>query len=164
MADLRFSSSEQKSFKKWFLFIILVFLLTLICSKNWFQLMLIQGNSMSPTYRNMQLVVIDKRTQNYQKGDVVVFENSNLSSVLVKRLVAGPGDTVVIRNGLLLVNSNETDLYGEALFEYAGTLQSEVVLSKGEYIVIGDNIAQSKDSRYEEIGIVQANSIIGVVR
>ena len=154
MADLRFSSSEQKSFKKWFLFIILVFLLTLICSKNWFQLMLIQGNSMSPTYRNMQLVVIDKRTQNYQKGDVVVFENSNLSSVLVKRLVAGPGDTVVIRNGLLLVNNIETDLYGEALFEYAGTLQTEVVLSKGEYIVIGDNIAQSKDSRYEEIGIV----------
>ena len=36
-------------------------------------------------------------------------------------------------------------------------------LSEDQYIVIGDNIVESKDNRYELVGIVEEDGIIGEV-
>ena len=37
-------------------------------SNNWFQLMLIQGESMAPSYDNMQLVMLNKYDRNFSEG------------------------------------------------------------------------------------------------
>ncbi|MBQ5332179.1 MAG: S26 family signal peptidase [Oscillospiraceae bacterium] len=47
--------------------------------------------------------------------------------------------------------------------EYAGLLQDTIILGENQYIVLGDNINESVDSRYEQVGIVCAEDIIGRV-
>lgn len=128
-----------------------------------FRLMLIQGSSMEPSYHNFQLVVLDRHSRSCHRGDVIAFRCRGLSAVLVKRVAAEEGDRVQICEGTLLVNGEPSPLYAEGSFEYGGILESPVVLGGGEYIVIGDNISESKDSRYEAVGIVRAEDIIGRV-
>lgn len=48
-------------------------------------------------------------------------------------------------------------------FEYAGSLEDEIHLENGGFLVIGDNVAESRDSRYHEVGIVDCVDVIGVV-
>ena len=118
---------------------------------------------MLPSYHNMQLVVLDKHNREYQVGDVIAFRYEGLSAVLVKRIAACEGDTVQIVDGTLYVNGKVSALYEEGSFDYAGIFGDEIKLSQDEYIVIGDNTAESKDSRNPEIGIVQEETIIGKI-
>ena len=128
-----------------------------------YQFMLIQGDSMSPTYHHFQLVVLDKQNREYHPGDVIAFRCDGLKTVLVKRIAAGPGQSAVIQHGSLYVDGAMLPFYEKETFNYSGLLENEQKLSKDEYIVIGDNISESKDSRYEQVGIVKAESIIGKV-
>lgn len=142
----------------------LVILFAGICSRYWFQLMLIQGDSMLPTYHHLQLVLLDKQENEYEQGDVIAFQCDGLSSVLVKRIIAGPGDETIIREGTLYVNGNKSELFSEeGVFVYAGLLSKAITLADEQYLVIGDNISESKDSRHPEVGIVDARDIIGRV-
>ena len=145
------------------LFLLIVVLVSKYVSDTYFQVMLIHGDSMEPSYHNMQFVLIDKRVQTVHTGDVVAFRCEGLHAILVKRVVAESGQTAVIRGGRLFVAGKESTLYEGTIFSYAGILSKEIVLAVGEYIVIGDNTEESKDSRYECVGIIQENDIIGRV-
>lgn len=57
-----------------------------IISKYFFQFMLIQGDSMYPSYHNMQLVILNKHDREYEVGDVIAFKCDELDCVLVKRI------------------------------------------------------------------------------
>ncbi len=125
--------------------------------------MMIQGASMEPSFHNFQIVLLDKHGKEYSSGNVIAFRCEGLRAVLVKRIAAEPGDTVQIEEGILKVNDEVTPWYGETMFETAGFLEAPVSLQEDEYIVIGDNIAESKDSRYAEVGIVRKETILGRV-
>lgn len=129
-------------------------------SNNWFQLMLIQGDSMIPAYRNMQLVVIDKRFHEVRSGDVVAFYSKKLNCVLVKRVAAIPGDTVQIKNNSLYINNKSLE---NTFLSFAGIVKEPIFLKEDEYFMLGDNREASKDSRYEEIGNIRKKAIIGRV-
>jgi len=144
--------------------ILIPVLLAYLCSAHLFQLMLIQGDSMLPTYHHMQLVLIRKNPEHISEGNVIAFHSETLSADLVKRVVACPGDRIVIQDGTLYINGEISKVYPEeGSFLYAGILDKPVLLSAGQYFVIGDYIAESHDSRYEEVGIVKEESILGVV-
>ena len=129
-------------------------------SEYHYQLLMIQGSSMEPSYHPFQIVVIDKHLREYSKGDVVVFSCDNVSVPLIKRIAACPGDSAVIMDNILYVNN--APVSGESI-EYAGLLQDMIILGENQYIVLGDNINESVDSRYEQVGIVCAEDIIGRV-
>ena len=94
----------------------------------------------------------------------IAFQCAGLGTVLVKRIVAYFGDTVQIKDGVLFVNRTRSSIYGQdAVFEDAGITEEEIVLEEGKYFVIGDNVTMSKDSRYEEVGVVKEKDIIGKV-
>ena len=116
---------------------------------------------MYPAYNNMQLVMINKRERSFSNGDVIAFRCQSLDSVLVKRIVAGPGDSVVVKDRALIVNGFESPYYSGVSFDYAGILENEIHLKEDEFAVIGDNVANSKDSRYRDIGIVSLEDILG---
>ena len=133
-------------------------------SANWYQVSLIRGDSMSPAYHNMQLVLTDRHSRLYTYGDVVTFQCEKLDAVLVKRIVACPGDQVMIENGTLYVNDTVSQVYSEPhIFEFSGIADDRVVLGENQYFVIGDNLEESKDSRYEEVGLVNRKDIFGKV-
>ena len=119
---------------------------------------------MAPSYHNFQLVVLNRHDRNLQRGDVAAFWCEGLSRILLKRIAAVPGDKAVIRDGTLYVNDQISEVYGEqGMFSYAGILESEIVLQPGEYLMLGDNAQESKDSRYPEVGLIPEAQIYGCV-
>ena len=47
--------------------------------------------------------------------------------------------------------------------EYAGIAENPIHLQDNEYFVLGDNYQQSIDSRYEEIGCIHFEDILGKI-
>lgn len=133
-------------------------------SKYYFQVMLITGDSMEPNYHNGQFVILDKQTEEYKYGEVIAFWCEGLESVLVKRIVACPGDSVCIKDGNLIVNGQRSMVFPQdGLFAYGGRAVKEIELEKDEYFVIGDNIPESKDSRFEDVSNVKKADILGKI-
>ncbi len=125
------------------------------------------GVSMEPTLYNGQQIFINSflyLISSPKAGDVVVFlPNGNENThYYVKRVVAGPGDSVVIRDGILYVNGEESPWVEEKLAE-AGIAAEEFTVENGEYFCIGDNPGNSEDSRSANIGPVREEDIIGKV-
>ena len=125
------------------------------------------GASMEPNLYNGQEVMIDRFSYfvtSPKQGDVVVFlpnGNSNFH-YYVKRVVAVPGDTIFIRDGIVFVNdkilNNE---YSSDMIEDGGIAENGITLGADEYFVLGDNRNNSEDSRSSNVGIVKFEYIIG---
>ena len=128
------------------------------------------GDSMEPTISNGQSVVVNRVSMlvlGPKVGDVVVFlPNGNVNShYYVKRVVAVPGETVQITDGILYVNGEtrdgKKDIYDK--IEDAGIAANPVKLGSGEYFVLGDNRNSSEDSRSANIGVVKQSMMVGRV-
>lgn len=116
---------------------------------------------MYPAYHNGQVVLLNKHFDALHAGDVVAFRSESLNLVLVKRIVAVPGDTVQIADRILYVN--DFPVNNASNISYAGTAQNKQSLTENKYFVLGDNYEYSHDSRYEDIGDVEEKQIIGKV-
>ena len=133
-----------------------------LCSRYCFQLILIRGESMIPSYHPMELAILSRRTTDYRAGDVIAFHCEELHASLVKRIAAVPGDTAVISEGTLYVNGEISPVYSEkGAFTDAGLLSEPAFLGEQQYLVIGDNLEKSRDSRDEAVGLVSESAIFG---
>lgn len=142
--------------------IIFLFIIAGYVSANYCQLMLLQGNSMEPAYHNGQFLILDKYSKDYTYGDVIAIKKENISGYVVKRIVGVPGDLVCIRDGVLYVNEEvRSDL--QQRIDFAGIAEEEIFLGEDRYFVLGDNLQESIDSRYEEIGLINRKEIKGKV-
>ena len=141
--------------------ILAVFLLCGAVSRYLIQLTLVQGDSMEPTYHNGQFIVLNKCRDSYDKGEVVLFDCESLGCALLKRVAAYGGDTVEIKDGSLYVNRLPVKGYTD--ISYAGIASEELLIPEGCYFVLGDNLDVSKDSRYDYVGIISGEDILGCV-
>lgn len=125
------------------------------------------GVSMEPTLYNGQRIYINSflyLISSPKRGDVVVFlPNGNENAhYYVKRVVAVPGDRVLISGGILYVNGEESPWVMEKLAD-AGIAAVEFTVQNSEYFCIGDNPGNSEDSRSPNIGPVREEDMIGKV-
>mgnify|MGYP002512784741 CR=1 FL=1 len=125
------------------------------------------GVSMEPTLYNGQRIYINSflyLISSPKRGDVVVFlPNGNENAhYYVKRVVAVPGDSVLISGGILYVNGEESPWVTEKLAD-AGIAANECTVQNSEYFCIGDNPGNSEDSRSPNIGPVNEADMIGKV-
>lgn len=136
----------------------LILIICLIVSKFVFSFAFVHGDSMSPTFSDKQLIFINKIDRNYNNYDIIIFNKNDRK--LIKRVVAVPGDKIVIKDNCLYVN----DKYYENInIEWFHFNQKDYQLKEEEYFVLGDNLSNSIDSRYNEVGLVYNNEIIGKV-
>lgn len=146
--------------RKKLILVLLALFVTFYISQNLYQLNLIQGESMYPTYKNFQFTLIDKRASDFTHGDVIVFYCPELNCTMVKRIIAVPGETVLISDKRALVNDVESP-YIIGNIDFGGIASTVLLVDENHFFVMGDNHAQSKDSRYEEIGCIDRKNIIG---
>lgn len=125
------------------------------------------------------------RTGDPQRGDIIVFFSPEDGTRLVKRVIGLPGDRVEMRDDRLVLNGVPVDyrllrqeigadgmavIAREALPERPHQMAvlperiamrnfGPVNVPQGEYLVLGDNRDNSKDSRY--IGFVARHLIAG---
>ena len=122
----------------------------------------VHGPSMQPTYHTGQRVFVTRYFfHSPRRGDVIVFHPPAVSrDDFIKRVIGSPGDHVVVKDGRVWVNGA---LLEEPYLPAAQTTcfgrWCDVTLGADEYFVMGDNRANSSDSR--SWGPVQRDRIVG---
>ena len=113
----------------------------------------VKGNSMSPTLKEGDLLVIKKtkfKKPFFKHNDIVVLKSPQYpNNYFIKRLIGLPKET----------NKSFSFLNNEKLANMF--LDNSQTLTKNEYFVIGDNYLHSTDSR--DFGPVEKSMIIGKV-
>ena len=136
-----------------------VVLLAALCSVFFVQLLLIHGDSMSPAYRSGSLVLLQKRPASYARGDVVLCRSEALGRSVVKRIAAMEGDALAIEGDGLYING----VYAAAMPEPARRAALPAVVPPGQYLLLGDNRAESVDSRDAALGLVTQSQLRGKI-
>ena len=120
----------------------------------------IYGSSMSPTVNEGEIVVSLKGSR-FECGDVIVLSYNN--KLLVKRMIAGPGEWIDIdKDGNVYVDGELIDepyltdkAYGDC------NISLPYQIPDGRYFVMGDNRSTSQDSRNSIVGCIAEEQIVG---
>lgn len=131
----------------------LLFALIVVLIFVFVQPMRVVGNSMYPTYEENNIIFVNTTVKDYSTNDVVVLYYGR--EKILKRICAESGDLVEIRNDGIYINGKYITENNENYDEV------QYLLEDSEYFVLGDNYAQSIDSR--NFGVVEAEQIIGKV-
>ncbi len=121
------------------------------------------------------------------RGDVIVFRlPSDPSTNYIKRVVGLPGDTVRYEDRRLTINGELMPVEMDGIYEGHGhtgaeigveqfgdashrvlyrprhrSREGEYVIPDGHYFLMGDNRDNSKDSRFEGVGLVPEANLVG---
>jgi signal peptidase I len=126
------------------------------------QATIVYGQSMEPNLLERQRLIIDKisfRLHPPQRNDIVVLNLPGMEEMLVKRIIALPGETVEIHQGTVYIDGDplpEPYPHGTGLSN-----MPPVTLGPLSYFVLGDNRDNSNDSR--SFGPVKREHILGRV-
>jgi signal peptidase I len=127
----------------------------------------IEGHSMEPSLHDQELILVDKWTYLFHppsRGDVIVFiAPPQPSQDYIKRVIGIPGDVITIQNTTVIVDGVPLkEIYVDPRNQ-GGTFEDRniinMVVPPNDYFVLGDNRANSSDSRVW--GFVPKQNIIG---
>lgn len=159
---LSVSSPEQENRQatKIFMIIATILILFSICTRPFFRIVRVTGESMYPTYQNGELqMAVRPKINELKTGMVVVFDGPDAETKgreLVKRVEGLPGDVLVVKKGILYRNGKEVK-EGLDKIEDAGILAEEYTVPEDTVFCMGDNRNNSYDSR--KFGAVEESKI-----
>lgn len=142
--------------------VILVAVFTFIVVNSLFSRYVVHGNSMQPTLAATDSVMVSRNVTDIQRGDVLIFQSPyNTHEKLIKRVIALPHDTLLIRDNTVYVNGTRLD----EPYTNETTCQTAICetrlwqLGADEYFMMGDNRQSSHDSRH--FGAISGELILG---
>ncbi|HHT97613.1 MAG TPA: signal peptidase I [Clostridiales bacterium] len=174
---INFEEKNNKKIKKvivkiifWVVEIIAVILLAFLIVNYTVEKTEMSGNSMEETLYNNDSIIIDKFVYLFKspkRFDVIVFKQNNKehSYYNIKRVIALPGETILIKDNIIYINGNvvEEAVNVEPMINF-GLAAEEIILEENEYFVLGDNRNNSEDSRFASMGNIVKSNIIGKAR
>ena len=120
----------------------------------------VSGASMAPLYKTGDFGVINALAYTWgdpKRGDVVAIRMAGRRVMLLKRVIGEPGETVVMRGGVVYIDGRELD---EPYLLYRGDWDMKPQkLEADQYLVIGDNRGMPQDQHQH--GKVKRRAIAG---
>lgn len=173
-SGLRKRSSKNKKKGKflsgvleWGITIVAALLISFLINKFLIFKVYIPSESMYPTLKvNDQLFVTKMYSRDsIERGDILVFYSEEFNELLIKRVIGLPGDDIVVKaSGEVIVN-------GEVLQEDYVVQKDETAIfdldfkvPEDKYFFLGDNRADSLDSRYWNDPYIDFEDIKGEAR
>lgn len=120
-----------------------------------FRLVVVHGESMLPTYRDGQTVLVNQLSifgRRWKRGDVVLVRANK--EVLIKRIYRLPGETLTKVESVKFQGVKE-------FFEPTKDKNAPFKVPVGYVVVLGDNASVSDDSR--AFGPVKLSDVLGAV-
>ena len=131
-----------------------------------FRLVHVSGDSMNPTLNTNDKIIISNFLYTPDYGDIIAVNKQGAEEEsMIKRVIALPGDTVMIDFDTHIIMVN-----GKVLHEEYDV--TEPISEKGDFtypltvpddcvFVLGDNRNNSLDSRFQDIGFIKLDEING---
>lgn len=129
------------------------------------------GSSMYDTLEDGESLWVSKlsyRLHDPERFDIVVFphdEGDGTTTLYIKRIIGMPGETIRIdEDGVIYINNEPLEEeYGYEVINESmiGRACEDVVLDEDEYFVMGDNRNNSQDSRFEIVGNIERDELVG---
>ena len=122
----------------------------------------VNGDSMYPTLKNGEILVLSKFDSKYKRNDVIVA--NALKTKIIKRVIGVPGDNVEYKSCKLYINGEEVKDFVEECITEDFTLEDlygYVTIPEDYYFVMGDNRKASTDSRDYRVGLIKKDKILG---
>lgn len=157
-----------KELLSWFISICVAFTIVLICKHYLFSPVVVDGESMEPTYQDEDVLIISK-ISDIQRFDQIVFKSPVNDNYYIKRVIGLPGDTIEMKDDVLYINGEKyNEPYvnrKEEALQYTEDFTLEQLTGKetvpeGYVFVLGDNRLHSGDSRH--YGFIAMDEILGV--
>ncbi len=151
----------MRAFLREILIVITVAIAIFIVSRTAIQSFVVVGVSMEPSFEEGQRLLINKAVYRFRepaRGDVIVFHPpNNQRTDYIKRIIALPGDTVEIKEGVVYVNGS--NLYEPYIEDPPSYTLRQKEIPDNNYFVLGDNRNNSNDSHND--WTVKRKDIIG---
>ncbi|HEU0080955.1 MAG TPA: signal peptidase I [Candidatus Paceibacterota bacterium] len=150
--------------------VIVVFVAVALVRTFAFETFFVQGDSMYPTIKNGQLVMVNKLAYLFKepgRGDIVVAIPRVYPGRVVKRIIGLPGEWFSIESERIVIRDSRTEKGVNLDESYLAIPNTPEVgttrrnIDPREYFALGDNRAVSIDSR--ELGPIDRWSIKGQV-
>ena len=147
--------------KDWVLPTLIAIILALLINKFLLYKIYVPSESMFPTIKIGDNIFVS-RIYNYnsiKRGDIIVFYSKELGETLIKRVIGLPGETVKVKpNGTVWVNNLQIN---EPYVQYNGGKVGSFNVPEGKYLFLGDNRANSDDSRYWKNSYISSADVQG---
>lgn len=163
-SDRRRLSRPVRTAVEWVVIVAAALIAALLVKTFLFQPFYIPSESMVPTLRINDRVLVNKLDRDPERGRIFVFKRPSattptpLNKDLIKRVIGEPGDKVEGREGQVFVNDRPV----AEPYLPQGTATSSfgpVTLTADQVWVMGDNRGASMDSR--TFGPIDKDSIVG---
>ncbi|MBS7345807.1 MAG: signal peptidase I [Caryophanon sp.] len=161
---------DRKELLSWARYIVVPLVVMLFIRLFIVSPILVDGDSMQPTFNDGDVVIIAKRAD-VKRFDAIVFLHASADYLFIKRVVGMPGDTLMMRDDVLYINDvayDEPYVFEAPFMTHQTadftlqTIANVSVIPSGHYIVLGDYRLKSRDSRH--FGLVRAEDVEGVVK
>lgn len=129
---------------------------------------IVKERSMQPTLYENNYIILSKQSYRFSEPkykDIIVF-HSDLTTeegkekLLIKRIIAVPGDTLEITEGKVILNDEELE-EDYILDPFTSGELEMMTIPEGQIFVMGDNRQNSRDSRDPFIGCIDIDQVIG---
>lgn len=152
----------------WFLVIFIAAVIGYAFVTFAYQTVTVVGPSMRSELSDGDVVIVNKyvyKLHDVERYDIIAYSQvDNDSYYEIKRVIGLPGETIMIKDGLIYINGTTLkDLPFDEKILNAGMAGSEIKLGSDEYFVLGDNVNNSEDSRYTNVGNISSSEIVGRV-
>jgi signal peptidase I len=165
----RRQASRRRNVIEWVLVIVGAILVAVLVRTFLVQAFRIPSESMSPTLEKGDRVIVNRlsyKLHDVNRGDIVVFSRppglpagADQPEDLIKRVIALPGETVQTKDGSIYIDNRKLNEPYLPKGTSSRDIDTPVTVPAGHVWVMGDNRANSADSRV--FGPIDTDTIVG---